>query len=86
MRRRIGNGGMEVNAIGLGGMPLSIQGRPDERTALAVIGSFVAGGGDFIDTAISYCFDEADFGAFGFPEDEALADFFVDGEEAELGA
>jgi len=62
MRRRIGNGGMEVNAIGLGGMPLSIQGRPDERTALAVIGSFVAGGGDFIDTAIRYCFDEADFG------------------------
>ena len=62
MRRRIGGSGIEVNAIGLGGMPLSIQGRPDERTALAVIEAFVAGGGDFIDTAISYCLDDTDFG------------------------
>ena len=62
MRRRIGDSGIEVNAIGLGGMPLSIQGRPDERTALAVIAAFVAGGGDFIDTAISYCLDDRDFG------------------------
>jgi aryl-alcohol dehydrogenase-like predicted oxidoreductase len=43
-------------------MPLSIQGRPDERTARAVIAAFVAGGGDHIDTAISYCLDEHDFG------------------------
>ena len=49
-------------SIGLGGMPLSIQNRPDERTALAVITAFLDGGGDFIDTAISYCLDEADFG------------------------
>jgi aryl-alcohol dehydrogenase-like predicted oxidoreductase len=62
MRRRIGQSGVEVNAIGLGGMPLSIQGRPDERTALAVIEAFVANGGDFIDTAISYCLDDSDFG------------------------
>jgi len=62
MRRRIGESGVEVNPIGLGGMPLSIQGRPDERTALAVIAAFVAGGGDFIDTAISYCLDDSDFG------------------------
>ena len=62
MRRRIGDNGIDVNAIGLGGMPLSIQGRPDERTALAVIEAFVANGGDFIDSAISYCLDDADFG------------------------
>ena len=48
--------------IGLGGMPLSIQNRPDERTALAVIAAFLEGGGDLIDTAISYCLDESDFG------------------------
>jgi aryl-alcohol dehydrogenase-like predicted oxidoreductase len=48
--------------IGLGGMPLSIQGRPDERTALAVIAAFLEGGGDFIDTAISYCLDDGDLG------------------------
>jgi aryl-alcohol dehydrogenase-like predicted oxidoreductase len=62
MRRVIGNTAIEVNAIGLGGMPLSIQGRPDERTALAVIGAFVENGGDFVDTAISYCLDNDDLG------------------------
>ena len=62
MKRPVGNSGLVVGPIGLGGMPLSIQGRPDERTALAVIEAFVAGGGDHIDTAISYCVDEHDFG------------------------
>ena len=62
MKRPVGNSGLVVGPIGLGGMPLSIQGRPDERTALAVIEAFVAGGGDHIDTAISYCLDEHDFG------------------------
>jgi aryl-alcohol dehydrogenase-like predicted oxidoreductase len=62
MRRRIGNTGIEVNAIGLGCMPLSIQGRPDERTALSVITAFVENGGDFVDTAISYCLDDTDLG------------------------
>src|SRR5215831_6786572 len=62
MRRRVSESGLEVNAIGLGAMPLSIQGRPDERTALAVIAAFIEGGGDFIDTAISYCLDDSDFG------------------------
>jgi aryl-alcohol dehydrogenase-like predicted oxidoreductase len=62
MRRALGNTGLAVEPIGLGGMPLSIQGRPDERTALGVIEAFLAGGGNFIDTAISYCLDEHDFG------------------------
>jgi aryl-alcohol dehydrogenase-like predicted oxidoreductase len=60
--RSLGATGLAVHAIGLGGMPLSIQGRPDERTAHAVIEAFVAGGGNFIDTAISYCFDNDDLG------------------------
>jgi aryl-alcohol dehydrogenase-like predicted oxidoreductase len=62
MKRALGNTGLAVEPIGLGGMPLSIQGRPDERTALAVIETFVARGGNHIDTAISYCFDDNDFG------------------------
>jgi aryl-alcohol dehydrogenase-like predicted oxidoreductase len=62
MRRAVGNTGLRVNSIGLGGMPLSIQGRPDERTGLAVIIAFVENGGDFIDTAISYCLDNTDLG------------------------
>jgi aryl-alcohol dehydrogenase-like predicted oxidoreductase len=62
MKRTIGTAGLAVQPIGLGGMPLSIQGRPDERTALAVIAAFIEGGGDFIDTASSYCLDDDDFG------------------------
>jgi aryl-alcohol dehydrogenase-like predicted oxidoreductase len=62
MRRGIGNTGLTVNPIGLGGMPLSIQGRPDERLGEAVITAFVENGGDFIDTAISYCLDDTDLG------------------------
>jgi aryl-alcohol dehydrogenase-like predicted oxidoreductase len=60
--RPVGNSGLRVQPIGLGGMPLSIQGRPDERTGRAVIEAFVAGGGNFIDTAISYCLDNRDLG------------------------
>src|SRR5689334_4260568 len=62
MKRPLGTTGVNVEPIGLGGMPLSIQGRPDEKQALAVIEAFLAGGGDHIDTAISYCLDEHDFG------------------------
>lgn len=62
MKRALGSSGLTVAPIGLGGMPLSIQGRPDERTALSVIEAFVAGGGDHIDTAFSYCLDEHDYG------------------------
>jgi aryl-alcohol dehydrogenase-like predicted oxidoreductase len=60
--RKLGVSGLAVQPIGLGGMPLSIQGRPDERTARAVIEAFVAGGGNHIDTAISYCLDNGDLG------------------------
>jgi aryl-alcohol dehydrogenase-like predicted oxidoreductase len=62
MKRPLGHTAFAVEPIGLGCMPLSIQRRPDERTALAVIEAFIAGGGDHIDTAISYCLDEHDFG------------------------
>ena len=62
MKRPLGDTEIGVEAIGLGGMPLSIQGRPDERSALGVIEAFLARGGDFIDTAISYCLDDRDFG------------------------
>ena len=62
MRRALGTTGIEVHAIGLGAMPLSIQGRPDERVGLEVIAAFLDGGGNFIDTAISYCLDNRDLG------------------------
>lgn len=62
MKRQINRTGIEVSAIGLGGMPLSIQGRPDETQAFQVIEAFVAAGGDFIDTANAYCLDDKDMG------------------------
>lgn len=62
MQRLLGTTGIAVNAIGLGGMPLSIEGRPDEQSALAVVTAFVEAGGNFIDTAISYCLDNDDLG------------------------
>ncbi len=61
-QRELGNTGLMLKAIGLGAMPLSISGRPDETQALAVIEAFVADGGNFIDTANVYCLDDDDIG------------------------
>lgn len=61
-QRELGNTGWMFKAIGLGAMPLSISGRPDEAQAFAVIEAFVAGGGNFIDTANVYCLDDDDIG------------------------
>ena len=60
--RQLGNTNIEVNAIGLGAMPLSLDGRPDEAQALGVIKAFVDGGGNFIDSANVYCVDDSDVG------------------------
>ena len=62
VRREIGRTGLKVFPIGLGAMPLSIQGRPDAAQAGAVIKAFIDGGGDFIDTANAYCVDQRDMG------------------------
>lgn len=51
-----------VTAIGLGAMPMSLAGRPDEAQAIKVIETFVNLGGNFIDTANVYCIDDADIG------------------------
>ncbi len=61
-QRELGNTGLMFKAIGLGAMPLSIGGRPDQTQAFAVIEAFVAGGGNFIDTANVYCLDDDDIG------------------------
>ena len=61
-QRELGNTGLIFKAIGLGAMPLSISGRPDEVQAFAVIEAFVADGGNFIDTANVYGLDDDDIG------------------------
>lgn len=48
--------------IGLGAMPLSIQGRPSEPDALKVIETALELGVDFIDTANVYCLSNEDIG------------------------
>ncbi|MFG3229194.1 aldo/keto reductase [Kitasatospora sp. NPDC048194] len=47
-------GGTPVSAIGLGAMPLSVEGRPDEDQAVAVIHAALDAGVTLIDTADSY--------------------------------
>ncbi|MEP6979417.1 MAG: aldo/keto reductase [Nakamurella sp.] len=43
-----------VSAIGLGGMPVSIEGRPDRARAIATVHAALDAGVTFIDTADSY--------------------------------
>ncbi len=53
MKRRI-IGTHEVSAIGLGGMPMSIEGRPDEGRSIATIHAALDAGVTLIDTADAY--------------------------------
>jgi aryl-alcohol dehydrogenase-like predicted oxidoreductase len=59
---RLGRMGRRVGRIGLGGMSLSIVGRPDRAQAKDVIRRAVELGVDFIDTADVYCLGEGDVG------------------------
>lgn len=47
-------GGLRVSAVGLGAMPLSIEGRPDEERALATVHAALDAGVTLLDTADSY--------------------------------
>src|SRR5256714_13557915 len=58
--RRIGN--VAVSAIGLGGMPMSIEGRPDEQRSIDTIHAALDAGITFIDTADAYHLHADDVG------------------------
>jgi aryl-alcohol dehydrogenase-like predicted oxidoreductase len=61
--RPLGPGAPAVAAVGFGGMPLSIQGRPDdEAVAIRVIHAALDAGMTLLDTANVYCLDETDVG------------------------
>jgi aryl-alcohol dehydrogenase-like predicted oxidoreductase len=62
MLRELNATGIRLTAIGLGAMPLSLAGRPDEAQAFEVIRTFIEHGGNFIDTANVYCLDDHDLG------------------------
>ncbi len=58
--RRIGD--VEVSAIGLGGMPMSIEGRPEEARSIATIHAALDEGVTLIDTADAYHRDANEVG------------------------
>ena len=58
--RRIGD--VEVSAIGLGAMPMSIEGRPDEERSIATIHAALDAGITLIDTADAYHLTATDVG------------------------
>ena len=53
---------LTVSCVGLGGMPLSIAGRPDREQAIEVVRAAVDAGITFIDTADVYCLDDGEIG------------------------
>lgn len=58
--RRIGT--VDVSTIGLGGMPMSIEGRPDETRSVATIHAALDAGVTLIDTADAYHLHADDVG------------------------
>ncbi|HEX6352735.1 aldo/keto reductase [Actinophytocola sp.] len=58
--RRIGD--TQVSAVGLGAMPMSLEGRPDERQSIATIHAALEAGVTLIDTADAYSRDSSDIG------------------------
>ncbi len=58
--KQLGKTGVSISAIGLGGMPLSLSGRPREADAIAVVHRALDLGVTLLDTADAYCLDETD--------------------------
>jgi aryl-alcohol dehydrogenase-like predicted oxidoreductase len=54
--------GAAVFPIGLGAMQLSVDGRPDEASAIRTIHAALDAGANLIDTADAYCLDETEVG------------------------
>lgn len=61
-RAPFGSLGWKLTRIGFGTMPLAIQERPDEAEAIRRIHRALDGGINWLDTADTYCIDDADIG------------------------
>jgi aryl-alcohol dehydrogenase-like predicted oxidoreductase len=55
-------GGLQVSAIGLGEMQLSLAGRPDEDQSIRTVHAALDAGVTLIDTADAYCRDDSEVG------------------------
>jgi aryl-alcohol dehydrogenase-like predicted oxidoreductase len=58
--RRLGR--LQVGAIGLGEMPMSLAGRPDEARSVRTIHAALDAGVTLVDTADAYCLDGSEVG------------------------
>jgi aryl-alcohol dehydrogenase-like predicted oxidoreductase len=58
--RRLGR--LQVSAIGLGEMPMSLAGRPDEARSIRTIHAALDAGVTLVDTADAYCLDGSETG------------------------
>jgi aryl-alcohol dehydrogenase-like predicted oxidoreductase len=54
--------GRSVGAIGLGAMPLSVEGRPDEDRAVRTVHAALDAGVTLVDTADAYCLGHSEVG------------------------
>ena len=55
-------GGLQVGAVGLGEMPMSLAGRPDEDRSIRTIHAALDVGVTLVDTADAYCLDGSEIG------------------------
>src|SRR5207253_2368492 len=62
LQTTLNNTADSISAIGFGGMPLSIQGRPPDDQGRRVLHAAIDAGMTFIDTADVYCLDDDDIG------------------------
>jgi len=53
---------LDVFRIGLGGMPMSLAGRPAEERSISAIHAAIDAGVNLIDTADAYCIDSSEMG------------------------
>ena len=58
--KQLGNTKLAISAIGLGAVPMSLSTRPSESQAIQTIHRALDLGVSFIDTADSYCLNEAE--------------------------
>jgi aryl-alcohol dehydrogenase-like predicted oxidoreductase len=61
-QRALGSSELTVGAVGMGGMYLSIQGRPSEDEAVRTLHAALDAGVTLVDTADVYCLDQRDIG------------------------
>jgi aryl-alcohol dehydrogenase-like predicted oxidoreductase len=60
--RKLGSSGLSAGAIGMGGMPLSVYGRPSESQSIEAIHAALDQGITLLDTADAYCLNDAENG------------------------